>query len=198
MRWILAAPPQRPPPQGVETPPPAVPRGNSPEPAVPRTDRQDARRAAAANPPAPAHPATPRQVDHEAGWNDAPAAAPVDAAAAAAATPASPPPPPLDLSLPARPWIAPADAPRPGSGVRAQALNDPRANSRAPHRLEEGIRNATTRNDRAEVEERGLGRRRVRGGGRCVDVQQARIAQIDPMNEVSARTMAVVEPCPSP
>ena len=90
------------------------------------------------------------------------------------------------------------DAAQPGSGVRAQALNDPRGNSRAPHRLEEGIRNATTRNDRFEVEERGLGRRRVRGGGRCVDVQQARIAQIDPMNEVSARTMAVVEPCPSP
>ncbi len=194
MRWILAAPRERPL-QGVEASPPAVPRGRSPEPAVPSADRQDARRAAAVDPPAATHPATPRQADPEPGRNDAPAAAPVDAAAATA-TPASPPP--LDLSLPARRWIAPADAPQPGNGVRAQALNDPRANSRAPQRLEEGIRNATTRNDRFEEEERGLGRRRVRGWGRCVDVQQARVAQIDPMNEVSARTMAATGPCPVP
>jgi hypothetical protein len=100
--------------------------------------------------------------------------------------------PPLDLRLPSA-GMGPAAAMAPQS-VRSQALNDPRSNLRAPL-LEERIANATTRNDKLQEEDRGEGRKRVRQNGRCVDVYQARIAQIDAMNEVSRRAMSAVKPC---
>ncbi len=95
----------------------------------------------------------------------------------------------LDLRLPA-PSLRATTTP----SVRSQALNDGRSNTRTPG-LEEQIRNATTRNDVLQIEDRGDGRKRVRLNGHCFDVHQARISQIDAMNDVSARAMAGVKPC---
>lgn len=78
--------------------------------------------------------------------------------------------------------------------MRSQALNDARSNTRN-NTLEERIGQVTTGNDGLHVDTLGEGRKRVRMNGRCVDVHQARIAQIDAMNEVSSRTMAGVKPC---
>jgi hypothetical protein len=96
---------------------------------------------------------------------------------------------PLDLRLP-----TPSLRDTTTTSVRGQALNDVRSNTRAPS-LEDHIAHATTRNDRLELEDRGLGRKRVRMNGRCVDVHQARISQIDPMNEVSARALPGLKAC---
>ena len=96
---------------------------------------------------------------------------------------------PLQLQLPtARPG-----EPRPTS-VRGLALNDARSNSRASS-LEDRIAQATTGNDALQVDNLGDGRKRVRMNGRCVDVHQARISQIDAMNEVSARAMPGLKTC---
>jgi hypothetical protein len=95
----------------------------------------------------------------------------------------------LDLRLPA-PALRGFTTPH----VRSQALNDGRSNTR-PRSLEQDIAAATTGNDGLLVEDRGLGRKRVRTSGRCVDVHQARIAQIDAMNEVSARVMPGLKSC---
>jgi hypothetical protein len=133
---------------------------------------------------------------------DHPAAAP---ATAGEAQPASPPaafgaqatgvaPPPLDLRLPAAGTrMMRSDSASPQS-MRDQALNDPHSNVR-PASLEERIASATTRNDKLQVENRGEGRKRVSMHGQCWDVHQARISQIDPINDVSRRTMSTAKPC---
>lgn len=95
----------------------------------------------------------------------------------------------LDLRLPA-PSLRGVSAP----SLRSQALNDVRSNTRSPH-LEERIAAATTGHDGLQVEDRGMGRKRVRMNGRCVEAHPARVAQIDPMNEVSARAMPGLKPC---
>jgi hypothetical protein len=75
-----------------------------------------------------------------------------------------------------------------------QALNDKRSNSRR-NTLEDGIAQATTGNDALQVEHLGDGRKRVRMSGRCVEVHQARISHIDPINEVSQRAMPGLRSC---
>ncbi len=75
-----------------------------------------------------------------------------------------------------------------------QALNDARGNS-PRSRLEDRIAQVTTGNDALQVDVLGEGRKRVHLNGRCLDVHQARISQIDPMNEVSQRAMPGVKRC---
>ncbi|MFM8898853.1 MAG: hypothetical protein ACKOF9_02765 [Burkholderiales bacterium] len=96
---------------------------------------------------------------------------------------------PLQLQLPTSPpaWES-------THSIRSQALNDTRSNT-GRNTLEDRIGQVTTGNDGLHVDTLGEGRKRVRMNGRCVDVHQARIAQIDAMNEVSSRTMAGVKPC---
>jgi hypothetical protein len=96
---------------------------------------------------------------------------------------------PLQLQLPASLRSRPAT-----NSMLDQALNDNRSNSRR-NTLEDGIAHATTGNDVLQVDKLGEGRERVRMNGRCVEVHQARIAQIDPMNEVSRRSVAGLKRC---
>ena len=96
---------------------------------------------------------------------------------------------PLQLQLP----ISPPDRPSTRSPL-GQALNDARGNSRSTT-LEDRIAQATTGNDALQVDVLGEGRKRVHLNGRCLDVHQARISQIDPMNEVSQRAMPGVKRC---
>ena len=96
---------------------------------------------------------------------------------------------PLQLQLPASLRSRPAT-----NSMLDQALNDNRSNSRR-NTLEDGIAHATTGNDALQVEHLGDGRKRVRMSGRCVEVHQARISQIDPINEVSQRAMPGLRSC---
>ncbi|XVJ70840.1 MAG: hypothetical protein HEQ39_15385 [Rhizobacter sp.] len=97
--------------------------------------------------------------------------------------------PALQLQLPASP---PSRAST--RTMLGQALNDARSNSRRTT-LEDRIAQVTTGNDALQVDVLGEGRKRVHLNGRCLDVHQARISQIDPMNEVSQRAMPGVKRC---
>jgi hypothetical protein len=101
----------------------------------------------------------------------------------------SPSQPALQLQLPA----SPPDRASTRS-ILGQALNDARGNSRSTT-LEDRIAQAATGNDALLVDVLGEGRKRVHLNGRCLDVHQARISQIDPMNEVSQRAMPGVKRC---
>ena len=99
-------------------------------------------------------------------------------------------------SQPALQLQLPASSPnRPSTrSILGQALNDARSNSpRAT--LEDRIAQVTTGSDVLQVDVLGEGRKRVHLNGRCLDVHQARISQIDPMNEVSQRAMPSVKRC---
>jgi hypothetical protein len=99
---------------------------------------------------------------------------------------------------------APASQPRPldltvrrGSPVppeaRNPALQDPRANT-ARTTPEQRMSAAF---DTREIEESlGDGRRRIRQGSSCVIVTPSRAAQINPLDEQSARTPSLVSACP--
>jgi hypothetical protein len=118
--------------------------------------------------------------------SDLPSQASTPPPLATAPTPADAP---LQLQLPTSStgWTAP-------HSMRSHALNDARSNTRN-NTLEDRIGQVTTGNDGLQVDTLGEGRKRVRMNGRCVDVHQARIAQIDPMNEVSMRAMPGLKPC---
>ncbi len=96
---------------------------------------------------------------------------------------------PLQLQLPASPPDRPS-----ASNLLNQALNDGRSNTRRTT-LENRIAEVTTGSDGLRVEDLGEGRKRVHWRGHCLDVQQARISRIDPMNEVSQRATPGVNRC---
>lgn len=164
--------------------------------ASPAQTRQDSTSTRTAIPPATT-PATPPAISRPAGAthhphrqqaepSELPNQASVPASLAPAPTQADAP---LQLQLPASAtgWAAPRS-------MRSHALNDARSNTRG-NTLEDRISQVTTGNDGLQVDALGEGRKRVRMNGRCVDVRQARIAQIDPMNEVSSRAASAVKSC---
>ena len=101
---------------------------------------------------------------------------------------AAPPPRPsaLDLRL-SRAASAPLSP-------AAQAVADPRANS--VHKgFAEKLADALGRDERTTEEARGDGRIRVRRGADCVDVREARSAQLDPISQSTRPTPRLAEAC---
>ncbi len=103
--------------------------------------------------------------------------------------PAAPPPPrptALDLRLPraASTPLSPA----------AQAVADPRANS-VHKSFADKLADALGRDERTTEEARGDGRIRVRRGADCVDVREARSAQLDPIGQSTRPTPRLAEAC---
>ena len=121
-----------------------------------------------------------------------PPATPAEALAEASEpAPEAPPPPPprpaaLDLRLPRA-----ASAPL---SPAAQAVADPRANS-VRKSFAEKLADALGRDERTTEEARGDGRIRVRKGADCVDVREARSAQLDPIGQSTRPTPRLAEAC---
>jgi len=119
-----------------------------------------------------------------------PSAAPSIAAAASAPTPA---PAPLNLQLPgtAQERAQAAQDPKRPSFAATQ---DPRSNSQRPD-LGERMASALG-SDPSRVETiTGDGKRRVRQGSLCIDMEQPRIARLDPFNQGINPTPALAKLC---
>ena len=115
-----------------------------------------------------------------------PADALADLSEPAQATAPPPRPAALDLRLPRA-----ASAPL---SPAAQAVADPRATS--VHKgFAEKLADALGRDERTTEEARGDGRIRVRKGADCVDVREARSAQLDPIGESTRPTPRLAEAC---
>ena len=110
------------------------------------------------------------------------------AEASESAPEAAPPPRPaaLDLRL-QRAASAPLSP-------AAQAVADPRANS-VHQSFAEKLADALGRDERTTEEARGDGRIRVRKGADCVDVREARGAQLDPIGQSTRPTPRLAEAC---
>ena len=115
-----------------------------------------------------------------------PAEALADVSEPAQAAPPPPSPAALDLRLPRA-----ASAPL---SPAAQAIADPRANS-VHKSFAEKLADALGRDERTTEEARGDGRIRVRKGADCVDVREARSAQLDPIGQSTRPTPRLAEAC---
>lgn len=136
----------------------------------------------------PAPPAAPTAAPPAAPPAASPVVAPpVEPQAITLPAPA-PSPPPLMLALPPPPA---GSAP----GWREQMLRDPRANSRPARGTTEALQSLAGDDRRREETMAGEGRRRVRVAGACVEVHQARMAQLDPHNQSSNPLPAQVRSC---
>jgi hypothetical protein len=98
----------------------------------------------------------------------------------------APRPVPLDLRLPST-----ASAPLSPAG---RAVADPRANS-ARRNFGERLAEPLGSDERLVEERRGEGRIRVREGAACVDVREARSAQLDPFSQSTRATPRLAEAC---
>lgn len=130
------------------------------------------------------------------------AAAPASSEHPPAIAPTAPPAPqPITLPTETRATpVAPLDlAPRRGfdapRDVRGQVLRDPRANSarRSPTDGLEALAGDRTR--LAEERLAGEGRRRITIRGKCFEVHDARIGQLDPFTQSSTPTPKQARPC---
>lgn len=115
-----------------------------------------------------------------------PAEALADLSEPVAEAAAPPRPTALDLRLPRA-----ASAPL---SPAAQAVADPRANS-VRKSFAEKLADALGRDERTTEEARGDGRIRVRKGADCVDVREARSAQLDPIGQSTRPTPRLAEAC---
>jgi hypothetical protein len=146
------------------------------EPSPPATLAQEPARP----PPRSATPVPVRRAETAAGITAAPMAeAPPEAASAPHAA---------ALSLPGAAMTPPR-----AQSMRDQMLNDPRSNS--PRATVESRIAALNGPDHWEVEPMDATRSRWRRNGRCIEVHEARNAQIDPYNQTFSPTPKAVKPC---